>query len=114
MEITLPKRTGATLKALLTLMFAAELAVAQTGPNLWGYRPEGAARGPARPAGLRNADPLREAKFVPAARASFMTDTDLVLGYRDGGVARAYLTVAVVFHHIIDDQLSQLPIMATW
>lgn len=107
-------RMGGAWRLLLATLLLHTLAEAQSSPNLWGYRPEGPPRGPERPAGLRNADPLRDPAFVPAAKASFLKDSDLVLAYRDGGVARAYPTVAVVFHHIIDDKLGKLPIMATW
>jgi hypothetical protein len=98
----------------LALLVAVAISAQAQGNGGKTYSPTGQARGPARPAGLRPADPLRSPTFIPAAQASFLKDSDLVLGVSDGGVSRAYLTVAVVFHHIIDDKLGKQPIMVTW
>lgn len=57
---------------------------------------------------------LREPKFVPAARATFLKSEDQVLALSANGVAKAYLATAVAFHHVIDDRLGDMPIMATW
>ena len=58
--------------------------------------------------------PLREPRFVPAAQANFLKNEDQVLGVSANGVAKAYRTQVIAFHHIIDDKLGQLPIMVTW
>lgn len=103
-------RAAIGLASLMTVAMAA--AIQNSGGRT--YSPQGPARGPARPAELKPGDPLREPKFVAAAAASFLKGTDLVLGVSGNGEAKAYLTTAVLFHHIIDDKLGKLPIMATW
>jgi Protein of unknown function (DUF3179) len=57
---------------------------------------------------------LRDPHFVPAAQATFMKDTDRVLGVEQNGIAHAYLTYTVAYHHIIQDRLGDIPILATW
>lgn len=61
-----------------------------------------------------NIIPLREPHFAPAAQAKFMKSTDQVLAVNLNGVAKAYSAPAVAYHHIIDDRLGDIPIMATW
>ena len=58
--------------------------------------------------------PIREPRFVPATQANFLKNEDLVLGVSANGVAKAYRTQVIAFHHIIDDKLGQMPIMVTW
>lgn len=57
---------------------------------------------------------LREPRFVPAAQADFLKSEDRVVGVSENGVAKAYLTNVMAFHHIIQDQLGKMPILATW
>jgi hypothetical protein len=67
-----------------------------------------------KPPDLGPFEPLREPRFVPAANANFMKDDDRVLGVSENGVAKAYLTHVMAWHHIIHDQLGKMPILATW
>ena len=67
-----------------------------------------------RPAGLGPFEPLREPHFVPAARADFLKSEDQVLGVSANGIAKAYPTHVMAWHHIIHDQLGNMPILATW
>ena len=67
-----------------------------------------------RPPGLGPFEPLREPRFVPAAKANFLTSGDQVLGVSVNGVAKAYPAQVVAWHHIIQDQLGSMPILATW
>lgn len=67
-----------------------------------------------RPAGLGPFEPLHEPRFVPAAKADFLKSEDQVLGVSANGVAKAYPTHVMAWHHIIHDQLGNMPILATW
>ncbi len=57
---------------------------------------------------------LRDPRFVPAAQASFLGDRDQVLGVSGEGVAKAYSIPVLAYHHIVQDQLGQLPMLVTW
>ena len=72
------------------------------------------AQGPPRPAGLAPAEPNRQPRFVTAAQASFLKDSDRMLGVHANNVAKAYLASGVAFHHIIEDTLGSMPILVTW
>lgn len=67
-----------------------------------------------RPTGLGPFEPLHQPRFVPAAKADFLKSEDQVLGVSANGVAKAYRTDALAWHHIIHDQLGNTPILATW
>ncbi len=67
-----------------------------------------------RPAGLGPFEELRKPRFVPAAQASFLQSEDRVLGVSANGVAKAYPTRVTAWHHIIEDRLGAMPILATW
>jgi hypothetical protein len=57
---------------------------------------------------------LREPHFVAAAKADFLQDGDRVVGVNENGVAKAYAVPVMAFHHIIQDRLKEMPILATW
>lgn len=57
---------------------------------------------------------LREARFVPAAQATFMGNDAEVVGVNANGVAKAYQAHVMAVHHIIQDQLGKMAILATW
>ena len=67
-----------------------------------------------RPAGLVPFEELREPRFVPAVQANFLKNQDHVLAVSANGVAKAYPTHVMAWHHIIQDQLGTMPILATW
>ena len=56
----------------------------------------------------------RAPRFVPARQADFMMDGERVVGVNQNGVAKAYAVRFMAFHHIIQDQLKEMPILATW
>ncbi len=58
---------------------------------------------------------LDQPLMVPAAEADgFMRDEEMVLGVFDGQQARAYSTWHLDRHEIVNDQLGDTPIAATW
>ena len=59
-------------------------------------------------------DAMRQPRFATAAQADFMKDTDRVMGVSENGVSKAYRTDIISYHHIIQDQLGKMPILATW
>lgn len=58
--------------------------------------------------------PLLEPRFVPAAKADFLKDSDRVVGVSENGVSKAYQPRVLAFHHVVQDSLKDLPIIATW
>jgi len=56
----------------------------------------------------------RAPRFVPARQADFMMDGERVVGVNQSGVAKGYAVRFMAFHHIIQDQLKEMPILATW
>ncbi len=53
-------------------------------------------------------------RFVPAAQADFLNDGERVVGVSANGVAKAYAVRFMAFHHVIQDRLGEMPILATW
>ncbi len=53
-------------------------------------------------------------EFVPASRASFLGDTDLVIGVSSGGVTKAYPAADLAQHGDVQDQMPDGPIAVTW
>jgi Protein of unknown function (DUF3179) len=58
--------------------------------------------------------PLLEPRFIPAAKADFLKDGDRVVGVSENGVSKAYQPKVLAFHHVVQDNLKELPIIATW
>ena len=53
-------------------------------------------------------------KFVPAAEADFISDSDLVLAIRIGDDARAYPIAILNYHEIVNDTIGGRPIAVTY
>jgi len=53
-------------------------------------------------------------EFVPAAEASFLSDTDVVVGVSSHGVAKAYPGADLAQHGAVQDQMPDGPIAITW
>lgn len=58
--------------------------------------------------------PLRDPHFVPAAKADFLKSEDRVVGVSENGVSKAYQPSVLAFHHVVQDSLKDMPIIATW
>src|SRR5258708_3930487 len=58
--------------------------------------------------------PLREPHFVPAAKADFLKSDDRVVGVSENGVSKAYEPSVLAFHHVVQDALGSVPIIAGW
>ncbi len=52
--------------------------------------------------------------FVRASEASFMKDSDRVLGVAVKGGAKAYPVKILNWHEAVNDSIAGLPILATW
>ena len=57
---------------------------------------------------------LRNPEFVDASQATFLTDSDRVLGLSGDGVTKAYPAAAITWHHGIEDHLGTTPVFVTW
>ncbi len=58
--------------------------------------------------------PVKEARFVPAADASFLQPDDLVIGVGIGNEAKAYPVRMLAYHHIVNDRLAGEAYVATY
>jgi len=58
--------------------------------------------------------PLREPHFVTASKADFLKAADRVVGVSENGVSKAYEPSVLAFHHVVQDNLKEMPIIATW
>ena len=57
---------------------------------------------------------IDDPRFVPAAKADFMQDEEPVLGVVHEGQAKAYSIWHLDRHEVVNDQLGDDPIAATW
>ncbi len=53
-------------------------------------------------------------EFVPASQATFLGDTDLVIGVSKGSVTKAYPAADLAQHGNVQDQMPDGPIAVTW
>lgn len=53
-------------------------------------------------------------QFVRASTASFLSDTDLVIGISSHGVTKAYPAADLAQHGDVQDQMPDGPIAITW
>jgi hypothetical protein len=53
-------------------------------------------------------------EFVSASQASFLSDTDVVIGISRGGVTKAYPGADLAQHGVVQDQMPDGPIAITW
>lgn len=53
-------------------------------------------------------------EFVPASQASFVGDSDRLIGVMDGKQAKAYLAADLSQHGVVQDRLASGPIAVTW
>ena len=58
--------------------------------------------------------PLYDPHFVSADKASHIADADRVLGVIVNGIAKAYPTHYVAWHHVIQDDFNGTPVLVTW
>jgi hypothetical protein len=57
---------------------------------------------------------VHQPAFVPAAKATFAQDDDLVIGVAQGRTAKAYMALDLTQHGSVDDQMPDGPIEVTW
>ena len=58
--------------------------------------------------------PLPDARFVRAPAASFVAPGDIVLAVAAGGEAAAYPVRQLAYHHLVEDAIGGVPIVATY
>jgi len=58
--------------------------------------------------------PLPDARFVRAAEASAVAPDDMVLAVLAGGDAVAYPVRQIAYHHLVEDSVGGVPIVATY
>lgn len=58
--------------------------------------------------------PLRDPQFVKATAAGFVEDGDVVLAVRVGDDAVAYPVRQMAYHHVVQDTVGGVPIVATY
>jgi Protein of unknown function (DUF3179) len=57
---------------------------------------------------------IDQPQFVPASQASFLGDTDLVIGVSSGRSTKAYPAADLAQHGVVQDQMPDGPIAVTW
>ena len=57
---------------------------------------------------------LYNPRFIPAAQADYLKDSDRVVGVSARGVSKAFPPWVMAFHHVIQDRLADIPVVATW
>jgi hypothetical protein len=58
--------------------------------------------------------PLPDARFVRAANADFVAPQDMVLAVAFGDEAAAYPVRQLAYHHLVEDAVGRVPIVATY
>ena len=58
--------------------------------------------------------PLPSLAFIEAGLAKHVADDDLVLGVVSAGEGRAYPVRALAYHHMVNDDVGGVPIVATY
>src|SRR5262249_6472956 len=58
--------------------------------------------------------PLPDARFVHATDAGFVAPDDMVLAVTRGGDAVAYPVRQLSYHHLVEDAVGKVPIVATY
>ena len=58
--------------------------------------------------------PLPDARFLRAAEASAVAPEDMVLAVQTGGDAVAYPVRQIAYHHLVEDSVGGVPIVATY
>ncbi len=58
--------------------------------------------------------PLTDPEFVTAGEATFLDDTDIVLGLSHREEHRAYPLRQIAFHHIVNDAVGGTPYLITY
>ena len=53
-------------------------------------------------------------EFIPASQASFLGDTDRLIGISDGDVVKAYPAAILAQHGVVQDRSPSGPIAVTW
>jgi hypothetical protein len=59
-------------------------------------------------------NPLRNAAFVEAANADFVTDKEMVLAVNVNGDSVAFPVRQMAYHHVVQDVVGGMPITATY
>ncbi len=58
--------------------------------------------------------PIRDPRFVRAGSAEFVKPDDMVLAVRIGEDAVAYPVPQLAYHHLVNDEVGRVPIVATY
>jgi hypothetical protein len=58
--------------------------------------------------------PIRDPRFVRAGSADFVKPDDMVLAVHIDGDAAAYPVPQLAYHHLINDEVGRVPIVATY
>ena len=73
-----------------------------------------AATQPQTPPGMLPYTAILDPQYVPAAKATFLQDEDILIGVAVGKVAKAYPAADLAQHGSVNDQMPDGPIEVTW
>ena len=57
---------------------------------------------------------ILDPRFIPAAEATWLNDTDDLIGVVEGDVAKAYPLRILTWHEVVNDKIGEKPIAVTY
>jgi len=57
---------------------------------------------------------INDPQFVAASQVTFLQPNDLLIGVRDGKIAKAYPAAILAQHGVVQDRMPDGPIAVTW
>jgi len=57
---------------------------------------------------------ILDPQFIPASEATFLEETDEVIGIVEKGTAKAYPLRILTWHEVVNDRLGETPIAVTY
>jgi hypothetical protein len=100
------------LKPLSSMTRIGNLAVLATTSMVLALGGAHAAQKPAKPSLPYTA--IHDPQFIPASSATFLHDSDRVIGIMAGSAAKAYPAAILSQHGLVEDQSPSGPIAITW
>ena len=93
--------------------FSPDGAVAPRLSDSSGFTPRTRDQGDS-PVRLTGFVPLDNPVFIEPSAATFLAEDELVLGLEWNGEARAYPVRMMVYHHVVNDEVSGSPVLITY
>ena len=63
---------------------------------------------------FRSIPAILDPQFIPAQEATFLEDSDELIGVVEGGIAKAYPLRILTWHEVVNDRLGDKPVAVTY